>query len=266
MAETVLNQQEPKLDPSVDTQRQNLFLKKIVGIILSIVMVVMTVYVLNLLNHNYNTLSKSMDVALSASDHATSNYRTYMGKFRETRVELDETTHKLVIVNGQLTQVSSELSTAKGALAQTQGMLTEAQDENTNLKQELQGLDDLQNSENVKSIGELGAKIKSLKNRDVQISHQLVYLTNQLRVYSTEFSNTDAGKSLIALFQKKIRLVKTRMSRIKQEAFLARVEAQKQKDRLAALNGNSGFVVRNGQVQNPTGAKKSFAIDVKIVQ
>ena len=68
------------------------------------------------------------------------------------------------------------------------------------------------------------------------------------------------------LFQNKIRLVKSHMRYLKQEAFFARVAAQKEKDRLAVLNGNSGSVLRNGQLQKPDGSKKSFAIDVKIVQ
>ena len=82
---------------------------------------------------------------------------------------------------------------------------------------------------------------------------------------TAEFSNLEEGRSLIVLFQNKINLVKSRMRYLKQEAFFARVAAQKEKDRLAVLNGNSGFVVRNGQAQNPNGTKKSFAIDVKIV-
>ena len=56
------------------------------------------------------------------------------------------------------------------------------------------------------------------------------------------------------------------MRHLTQEAFFARVATQKEKDRLAVLNGNSGYVLHNGQLQNPYAAKKSFAIDVKIMQ
>jgi hypothetical protein len=71
---------------------------------------------------------------------------------------------------------------------------------------------------------------------------------------------------LIALFEDKIRLFKSRMRYLKQQDFLAKVAAQKEKDRVALLNGNSGFVIRNGQLQNPNGINKSFAINVNIVQ
>ena len=236
-------------------------------------MVVLTVYVLYLQHQNYNILSQSTNLSLAAGDRATGNYRTYVGKYKVTKVELDatkvqldETTKKLEEVNRQLDQVTTELATTKGMLTQTQGMLVSAQEENTKLKQELQGLDQLRDSENVQNLGELQNKIDTLKTRDSQVTLQLAELKNQLRAFEADFSDLDEGQSLIVLFQNKIKLVKTRMRYLKQEAFFARVAAQKEKDRLATLNGNSGFVLRNGQVQKPDSTKKSFAIDVKIVQ
>jgi septal ring factor EnvC (AmiA/AmiB activator) len=246
VAETLLNQQELKLAPSPGTQRPNSYLKRTIGIILSLVMIALTIYMLNLQNQSLNILSKSTDMALIAGDHATANYRTYVGRYKETKIELDETTRKLEEVNRQLDQVTTELATTKGMLFQAEGMLSEAQQENLKLKQDLRGLDDL-------------------SNRNAQVSLQLAQLKSQLRVFQAEFSNLDEGKSLIVLFQNKIKFIKSRMRYLKQEAFFTRVEVQKEKDRLAVLNGNSGFILRNGQMQNPNGAKKSFAIDVKIV-
>ena len=210
-------------------------------------MIALLIYALNLQSQNLSILSKSTDMALIAGDHATTNYRTYVGRYKETKIELDETTRKLEAVNRQLDQVSAELATTKGMLFQTQGMLVSAQEENAKLKQELQGLDDL-------------------SNRNTQVSLQLEEIKSQLRAFQGEFSNLAQGQSLIILFQNKIKFIKNRMRSLKQQAFFARVAVQKEKDRLAGLNGNSGFVFRNGQAQSPNGTKKSFAIDVKIVQ
>ena len=273
MAETVLNQQEPNLDTNMDTGIQNKHIKKIVGLVLSLVMIVLTVFVLNLQRQNNNILAKSTELALTAGNDATVNYKTYVGRYKvtkvkleETKIQLDETTRKLEEVNRQLDQVTTELATTKGMLTQTQGMLVAAQEENSKLNQELQGLDQLRNMENVQNLGELQTRIRTLKDRDSQVSDQLSELKNELRAFDANFSNLSEGQSLIVLFQNKIKLVKTRMRYIKQEAFFAKVAAQKEKDRLATLNGNSGFVLRNGQAQSPIGTKKSFAIDVKIVQ
>lgn len=246
MAETLLNQQESKFDPSTDTQRQNSHLRKIVGVILSLIMIALTVYVLNLQRQNINVLSQSTSIALTASDYATLNYRTYVGRYKETKIELEETTRKLEAVNRQLDQVTADLATTKSILASTHVMLSEAQQENAKLSQELRGFG-------------------NLRDKDTQVSRELAQLKSQLRVFEANFSNFEEGKSLIVLFQNKIQLVKSRIHHLKQEAFAAKVAAQKEKDRLAVLNGNSGFVMRNGQPQNPNGTKKSFAIDVKIV-
>lgn len=266
MAETVLNQQESKIDTRTDTLRQNNHLKRIVGIILCLVMIALTAYVLNLQNQNSTILTQSTQLALTASDGSSSNYRTYVSRYKETKIELDETTKKLEEVNLQLNQVTAQLEETKGLLTQTQGMLSQAQDENFKLKQELVGLDNLRNTENVQNVNELQTKIAALKEKDLQVSGQLSVLKDQLRAFEADVSSPEEGRSLIVLFQNKIRLVKSRMRYLREEAYFARVAAQKEKDRLAALNGNSGFVVRDGQLQNPDGTKKTFAIDVKIVQ
>jgi chromosome segregation ATPase len=266
VAETLLNQQESKIDPNANTQRPNSRVKKIAGIILSLLMIVLTIYVLNLQHQNYNTLSKSTDLALIANDRATANYLAYVGKYKETKIELAETTHKLEEVNRQLDQVATELTTTKGMLSQTQGMLSQTQEENIKLKQELQGLDNLRSTENAQNVSELQAKIDAMKANDSQISLQLADLKNQLRAFEADFSNPAEGRSLIVLFRNKINLVISRLRYLKQQAFFAKVAAQKEKDRLASLNGNSGYVLRNGKLQNPNGTNKSFAIDVNIVQ
>ncbi len=76
----------------------------------------------------------------------------------------------------------------------------------------------------------------------------------------------DEGRSLISLFQNKIKLVKSRMRNIAQEAYFAKIAAQKERDRLALLNGNNGFLTHNGEVQKPKDTNKNFSIDVKMVQ
>ena len=75
MAETLLNQQEPRLAPGTDTQRQNNHLEKIIGAVLSLVMIALTIYVLSLQRQNLNVLSKTADLALTVGDRATVNYR-----------------------------------------------------------------------------------------------------------------------------------------------------------------------------------------------
>lgn len=266
MAETLLNQEETKIDTQPGTRRVNFHLKKIIGIVLFLVMVVLTVYALQLQNQNSNIVYRSLELSTISSERAAVNYRTYVEKYKVTKAQLVETTQKLEAVNHQLDQVTAQLTETQGMLTQTKGMLVAAQEENIKLRQELQGLDDLRNTENVQNMAELQDKIKTLKDKDSQISYQLEDLKKQLRAFEAQFSTPEEGQSLITLFQNKIRLVKSHLRYLKQEAYFAKVAAQKEKDRLAVLNGNSGYVIRNGQLMNPNGTKKTFAIDVKIMQ
>lgn len=264
MAESVLNQQEQKDNQVNDGQHQKNTLKKIIGGILTVIMVALTVYVLNIQSQNYNTLNKSTDLANVAQAHQAANYRAYVKQYKETKVELEETTEKLAQVTKDLDRVSGELATAKSMLTQTQDLLTSAQQENTKLKADIQELEALRNAENVSNIGELENKINSLKKKNVEVTDQLNSVKTEMRAFEADFNNMEEGKSLLVLFQNKLKLVKSRMRYLKQEAYFAKVAAQKERDRIEALTGNNGFLVKDG-AQSKGNASKGFAIDVKIV-
>ena len=258
MAETVLNQQEQKLDPSADGKEQKVRLKRIVGLMLSVVMVGLTVYVLNLQNHNSRTLADSTDMVLTSSSQQAANYRSYVRQYKETKIQLEETTRKLEEVNRQLDAVTAELSLTKGMLGETKTMLGQVQAENADLKKEIAALETQK-----ENVPQLEAKVTTLKEKNVQVSSELDDLKVQMRAFEADFSNMEEGKSLITLFRNKIALVKARMRYLKQEAYFAKVAAQKERDRVEVMNGNSGYLVRGGQVK---AAGKPFAIDVKIMQ
>jgi|GEM_PF-1011094 len=263
--ETVLNQQEhsPAAAAAGSKEGQNARLKKVIGLILCAVMLGLTIYVLSVQKQNYNLLSQTNEISSAALSDQAANYRSYVQQYKDTRSQLEETTRKLQAVRQQLDVVSAELANTRVMLSDTQAMLSQAQVENTQLKDDIQELDALRTNENVRNIPELQAKINSLKEQNSEVSTQLAGLKNELRSFQGEFANVKEGRSLIAMFQKKIKLVKTRMRYLQQEAYFAKVAAQKEKDRIQALNGNSGYLVKDGQSKRPA---KSFAIDVKMVQ
>ena len=256
MAQTALKQEEQRSDPSTDGREQKARLKRITGLILSVIMVALTAYVLNEQNRYAGTLARSMDLALVSSGQQSANYRVYVQKYKETKLQLEETTRRLEEVNRQLDAVTAELTLTKGRLSETKDMLNQAQTENSHLKEEISGLE--------VQTPQLEAKVATLKEKNVQVGSELEELKTQLRAFEGEFANMEEGTSLITLFQNKIKLVKSRMRYLKQEAYFAKVAAQKERDRIEAINGNSGFLVRDGQAKKTGG--KPFAIDVKIMQ
>ncbi|MEI7999618.1 MAG: hypothetical protein WCH62_08975 [Candidatus Omnitrophota bacterium] len=269
MAESVLNQEEQRMDinkGSKDRGSRLYKMKRYLGIGLSVLMMGLTVYVFKLLHESNLVLSQSTGLALSAGEAQSSNYRSYVRQYKDTKIQLEETTRKLEAVTLQLNEVTAQLDTTKNLLAQTQTMLAQAQSENSKLKEDLQSLDGIKADQNVHNISELEARIATLKNKNTQADTELADLKSQLRAFQADFSTMKEGRSLITLFQNRIRLVKSRMHYLEQEAYFAKVAAQKERDRIAALNGNNGFVVHNGVVQKPNGTNKTFSIDVKMVQ
>ena len=269
MAESVLNQEEQKIGNARSEKRngKNFYqLKRVMGIILSLLMIGLTVFVLKLQHENTQIFSESTDLALTSGVSQASNYRSYVKQYKDTKEQLIETTKKLEEVTDQLNAITAELNTTKSLLIQTQTMLAQAQSENNKLKEEIQGIDTLKADAGVKNISELEARIANLKDKNNQASNDLNDLKAQLRVFQADFSTQEEGRSLISIFQNKIKLVKSRMRYLGQEAYFAKIAAQKERDRVALLNGNNGFVVHNGEVQKPNSNNKTYSIDVKMVQ
>lgn len=271
MSETVINQnqeeqQQRKQDaPILERKDAHAGLRKTIGIILCIIMVGLSIYVLDLESQNFRTLAKTNELFAVSSVRQATNYRTYVIQYKETKAELDETTRKLAMVTAELDRTTAELSATKGMLSDMQTLLNQTQGENLKLRQEIQELEGLSTTENVKNLPELEAKISSLKRQNAQVTTELGGVKNELRAFQGDFNTIEEGKSLLTLFRSKINLVKSRMRYLRQEAYMAKVSAQKERDRVETLNGNSGFLLRDGQSQKPAGTR-GFAIDVKMLQ
>lgn len=272
MAESVLNEEERKAKAEAnknnpqEKSNRSYKTKRILGIILMLVMIGLTVYVLKLQNDNVQLLGQSSDLALTSGVTQASNYRSYVKQYKDTKEQLEETTRKLEAVTQQLNEVTAELNTTKTLLAQTQTMLTQATSENNKLKEDIQSLDGMKTAEGVQNVNDLEARVAALKSKNNEADRELSNLKTQLRAFQADFSTLEEGRSLITLFQNKIKLVKSRMRAIQQEAYFAKIAAQKERDRIATLNGNNGYMIRNGEVKKPNQGNKNFSIDVKMVQ
>jgi chromosome segregation ATPase len=265
VAESVLNQEEHKIQGKDKKAVDSTKMKRILGLVLSVLMIALTVYVLKLQNENSQIFNQSSELALTAGVSQASNYRSYVQQYKDTKAQLEETTRKLEAVTKQLDSVTAELNTTKSLLAQTQTMLMQATSENNKLKEDIQGLDGMKAVDGTQNISDMQARVSALKARNAETTQELNSLKAQLRAFQADFSTMDEGRSLISLFQNKIKLVKSRMRYLSQEAYFAKVAAQKERDRIATLNGNNGFLTHHGEAQKP-GVKKSYSIDVKMVQ
>ena len=108
--------------------------------------------------------------------------------------------------------------------------------------------------------------LEELKRQNENYSQELTKLKSEMDNYQSQMNSVQDGQSLIDEFKAKIKSVRAKMRALKREAYLARVSAQDERDRSAAVLGNNGYVIKDGQVRTASKVEeKSYTIDVKLV-
>ena len=145
-------------------------------------------------------------------------------------------------------------------LASTKNLLVEAQANLEQSKIEISQLND-KNSEFQKIIAQL-------EEKNTQLSNELAVVQERLRLLEGDVKSLDEARALIAEYKGKFRLVKTKIKAFNREAFEAKVAAQKERDRIAMLMGNNGYLVRDGKPYkgDASAAEKRIQVDVQIVK
>lgn len=154
-----------------------------------------------------------------------------------------------------LANVTQELDTTKGLLSQTETMLNQVKIENVSLLDQVAALQSAQQIEN---------QVNQLKDASAKANNELISINAQMRTLDSNFTSVDKGREMLALLGQKIAEIKGRIRGIKHEAFLARKAAQDEMDRLALLNGNQGYVVKDGQIFQPQAAQSQSNPNVNI--
>ena len=183
---------------------------------------------------SYTTLSS----AFAQQNWLTHNY---FDLYHQTEVSLVNTTQ--------------ELDTTKGMLTQTETLLNQAKAENTNLQDQVLAL---------KNAQQIGDQVNQLNEASVKANQELGALQTQLKAVDGSFDSVEEGRKRLVLLQEKIQSIKNRIRDIKHDAFLARKAAQDEVDRIALLNGNQGFLVKDGQDFKPQDVKAQENPNVNI--
>ena len=147
-------------------------------------------------------------------------------------------------------------------LTNTRNQLVEAQANLEQAKSEISQLND-KNNEFQKTIAQLDEK-------NTQLSHELTVVQERLRFLEGDVKSLDEARALIAEYKGKFRLVKTKIRAFNHEVFEAKVAAQKEKDRIAILMGNNGYLTRDGMPYRGDAAaaekEKRIQVDVQFVK
>ena len=235
----------------------------IIGVMLTVIMIALTCYVLYLQNQNYKTVTYSNDHLLVSSVQQADNYQSYVHQYKVTKVQLEATTAKLEQVQLALDQVTTELNSTKDLLTQTQTQLTEAQSENSRLSDQLAALGV---TEGTQQSQQITSELSNLKSKNEQYSQEINDLKGKLKAINVDASNMQEAKTLLELFRSKVDLVKARIRELNQQAYMTKVNAQKERDRIETLAGNGGFAIKDGEITLTNKKQPAFAVDVKILQ
>ena len=120
----------------------------------------------------------------------------------------------------------------------TETLLKSVQDENRKLNEQIALLSHVQ---------DLQDTVSRLKSENGQILAEIKDLRQQVTFESRNLMDIAKGQELIRNFKDRIRSVKVRIKELQNDAYIQKVAAQKEQDRMGLMLGNNGFLTRDGQ-------------------
>ncbi|MFH1359942.1 MAG: PilZ domain-containing protein [Candidatus Omnitrophota bacterium] len=136
--------------------------------------------------------------------------------------------------------MSKDLNAAKALLVQTEDMLAKAQAQNASV---VQGLNE---------------KISDMRRKNDELGRQIAVLAEEMRILNGDIRSLDEGQYAISVNKNKNRHIRLRIRDLRREAHLAHIAAQEERDRIALLNGNQGYMIKD--------AKPFYSPSVRAVQ
>ena len=223
------------------------------GIIAALSAVSLVMFVLN-----YQKLEQATLFAEKNAVAQAKNVRFYAHEYKVTKVSLDEANQKIIVMTKQLELANAELVTTRNEISSLQQM-------NDELKANISALERYKANNKVKEKG-LESLINVFKKKNRELDSNLQAVRKELATFQPDINDLKEGESKIKRFKNQIHLVKKNMGAWKEKALQARIAAQKERDRLEAVYGNGGFMVKDGQDKSVTEFHdKAVKIDVKFL-
>jgi len=174
----------------------------------------------------------------------------------------------------QIIKLRQEAAANLRQLAESEQLVSQLRDDNLRIQQERQDLqaqnDQLQ--EKVKlldKMAELEAGIAALKEKNNALMMDIERLEKEA-FYPDRVKSLAEGKDMKKRIRQKVRSLDSRMRILNQEAFIAKVETQKEIDRQRSIAGNNGFILRNGMLMPQeiilTTKDEKIKVDVEFVK
>jgi chromosome segregation ATPase len=224
-------------------------------LVLWVVASLLTIASLGMLIWNYYTLEQTTVFLEKNSVEQAKNFRYVVGEYKTTKGALDEANQKLV----NLTQ---ELEAANTELLGTRTELSSLQKVNDQMKVDISVLERFK----AKALAQgeaLESMIDSFKRKNKELDMELQGVRKELAQFQPDINDLNEGRTKIQRFKEHIRMVRMNMHGIKVQANEAKVAAQKERDRVEAVYGNAGFLVKDG-ASKAVNRFREKVVDIKV--
>lgn len=218
----------------------------------------LSVISLVLFGWNYRNMEKATRHAEENAVAQANNLIHYIQEYRVVKTDLDKANQKILAVTRELEKVNADFAATRNDVISLQGL-------NDELKANIAVLEHYQDSYKVREK-ELEELIRSLKKKNADLDSELQGVRKELAEFQPDIADWKEGQKKLRRFRDQMRLVKKNMASWKKKVAQARVEAQKERDRLESAYGNAGFMVKDGQSKSVNNFReKAVNIDVKFL-
>ncbi|MBF0386534.1 MAG: hypothetical protein HQL20_01600 [Candidatus Omnitrophica bacterium] len=207
---------------------------------------------------NYRTLEEVVVTGEKTAVSQSQNYRYMTNEYKVTKVALDDANQRLV-------DLTKELEEANNDLTLTRSELSSVQQVNDQLKTSITALERYKARAAQKGEG-LETMIAVFKKKSKKMDLELQGVRKELAVFQPDISDENEGRAKVQVFKQHIRMVKKNIGVLRRVAYEVHVAAQKEHDRLEAVYGNGGYMVKDGQDKSVTTyGQTRMNLDVKFI-
>ena len=195
----------------------------------------------------YRDIQESQEQIMTLLRQQAALTKHYADRLKESELAraklesaLKETQDLYAQSQGALQEIQGELEKTKAMLAQAEQRNVQLRDYAVKLRGQAQTKINQIKQNMMAQLSDLAAQNDQLKMEADKLEEQIRYLS------AAEIKSPDDAKSLLMLYKTNIQIVKTKLREFRSQNQAAEAAMQIEEDRLKALLGNQGYLVKNG--------------------
>ena len=189
----------------------------------------------------YRDVLESQDQLIKLLKQQTALTKNYADRLNQSELARKEVEQELKSTQDLYAQTQTTLEEVRAEFEKTKSMLAQAQAANVKLQDDAGQVQDMKEK--------VAGEFEQLKIENDGLKSDIEKLQDQIRYLSaTDIKNKDEAKSLLKLYKTNISLVKVKIKEFKNRAQKTQTTMGTEQDRLKAIAGNHGYLIKDGSV------------------